>query len=65
MKQKYAIGTGKYYFNVHGETAVILIHRDTKEEAIQGFLRYKRSGKSCEWLGLWNGNSFIESTVSA
>lgn len=62
MKKKFTMGAGKYYFNVSSGHASILIHRDEKEEAVRSFLSYKRIGKDCEWLGLWNGKGFEETS---
>lgn len=57
------MGVGKYYFNVNSGNSSILIHRDTKRDALLQYQSYKRIGKDCEWLGNWNGKSFDESSL--
>lgn len=63
MKKKFTMGTGKYYFNINSGNSSILIYRNEKDEAVRTYLSYKKIGKDCEWLGLWNGKEFEESNV--
>lgn len=53
-------GEGKYYFNVKSGNQMITIYRSTKKKAMDAFERYQRIGKTCEWLGRWNGKEFKE-----
>jgi len=63
MRKKFTMGAGKYYFNVYSGNVPILIYRDNKEAAIRRYLSYKKNGKTCEWLGLWNGKKFEEASL--
>lgn len=61
-KKKFARGTGTYYFNIKSGQQSITITRKSKPEAINCYLNYLDVGKDCEWLGVWNGKKFEETT---
>ena len=61
-KKNYSLGTGKYYFSINSGIQKILIHRTKKQDAVNWYRSYKRVGKTCEWLGCWNGKEFIETS---
>lgn len=61
-KKSFSWSKGKYYFTVKSSPNNITMFRTTKEAAAQAFQRYVRIGKETEWLGMWNGKSFVEST---
>jgi len=63
MKKKFTMGVGKYYFNINSGNSSILIHREKKRDAVLQYHSYKKIGKDCEWLGVWNGKSFDESST--
>ena len=65
MNKKYSLGKGKYYFSINSGLQKILIHRKSKNEAIQQYINYKKVGKDCEWLGCWNGKKFDETSLPA
>ncbi len=65
MRKKFAMGVGKYYFNVYSGNTTITIHREDKDDALRWYSSYKRVGKNCEWLGLWNGKEFEESDAAS
>jgi len=54
--------TGKYYFVIKSIPNDIKLHRLTKAEAVDAFLKYKTVKKRIEWLGVWNGKKFEEKT---
>ena len=56
------MGKGSYYFNVKSGQQMITISRKDKQTAVNAFLSYKKVGKTCEWLGCWNGKTFNETT---
>lgn len=49
---------GIYYFNVWTNNSAITIKRKSINEAVVAFRMYKRQGKRCEWLGVWDGKDF-------
>ena len=52
---------GHYFFNIKmGYQNNITITRETKEEALFAYKNYQRQGKECQWLGLWDGDQFVE-----
>ena len=63
MRKHYSLGKGKYYFNVKSGQTNITIHRVSKDEAVDSFLRYKKNGRDVEWLGKWGGKKFSEATT--
>ncbi|MEL6923152.1 MAG: hypothetical protein AAFO94_03820, partial [Bacteroidota bacterium] len=64
MRSKnYSMGVGNYYFKISASMQNIMIKRTSKAEAIRTFLNYKKLGKSCEWLGKWEGKKFSETTA--
>ncbi len=62
-RKNYTMGVGKYYFQLKTGQQNILINRDTKKAAKEAFLRYKKIGKNCEWLGKWNGKSYDDKST--
>ncbi len=58
QKRPYTLGVGKYYFQLKMGQQNILIYRESKKAATEAYLRYKRVGKNCEWLGKWDGKAF-------
>lgn len=56
------MGTGKYYFNVKSGQQMVTINRKSKEAAKRAFIDYKKVGKTCEWLGKWDGKDFTETS---
>ncbi len=66
MKKKkfnFKLGKGNYYFHVRSGQQMIIIYRKTKEAATNAFQMYQGVGKSCEWLGRWDGKQFTETKV--
>lgn len=61
-KKNYKLNEGMYFFNIKTGIQNITISRETKAEAVNTFLFYKKVGKDCEWLGIWNGKKFLETT---
>lgn len=59
-KKSYKLGSGKYYFQVRNGQQQITIFRNDKSAALNAFEKYNELGKDCEWLGFWDGKSFIE-----
>ena len=59
----YKMGVGTYYFSIKSGIQNITISRESKEEAINSFLMYRKVGKDCEWLGCWDGKKFKESST--
>ncbi|MCB0656809.1 MAG: hypothetical protein KDC57_11770 [Saprospiraceae bacterium] len=64
-KFKYRLGEGKYYFNIVSGMQTILVSRKEKAAAIGAYKKYLSVGKTCEWLGKWNGKEFTESNMPA
>lgn len=64
-KKKINFAEGVYYFNVYTQNYPVTIHRKKKSNAMKAFKRYNSSGKSCEWLGKWNGKKFEETDLFA
>ena len=62
-KFKYRLGEGKYYFNIVSGMQTILVSRKERKAAIVAFQKYLSVGKTCEWLGKWNGKDFVESSL--
>ncbi|MCB0602547.1 MAG: hypothetical protein KDC28_15020 [Saprospiraceae bacterium] len=62
-KFKYRLGEGKYYFNIVSGMQTILVSRREKTAAIGAFQKYLSVGKTCEWLGKWNGKDFIDTSL--
>ena len=63
--RNYSKGVGLYYFKISATMQNIVIKRNSKEEAVRSFLNYKKLGKSCEWLGKWEGKKFSDSGTPA
>ena len=63
MAKKFDYGEGVYYFNIRstGQSAITIKRKD-KSKAVQSFLEYKTVGKDVEWLGMWDGKKFIETS---
>ena len=59
-KKNYSLGEGFYYFNIKNGQQQITIKRKTKEDAVYAFNSYVDVGKTCEWLGKWEGKKFGE-----
>ena len=57
------MGVGTYYFNIKSGIQNILISRNSKEEAVNSYLMYKKVGKDAEWLGCWDGKKFSDSAT--
>ena len=64
-KKNFTMGKGCYYFNVKSGQQVITIYREDKRAAVNAFLNYKKVGKTCEWLGCWNGKPYDETNPPA
>ncbi|MEM1320474.1 MAG: hypothetical protein AAGG75_09465 [Bacteroidota bacterium] len=61
-KKAFKKTTGHYFFNVNmGYQNNITISRKTREEAVYAFSNYLKQGKDCEWLGKWDGSTFVDS----
>jgi len=59
--KKFDFGDGNYYFEIKNTgLSSITIKRDSKKDAVYTYLNYKRVGKSCSWLGKWDGKKFID-----
>lgn len=65
LNKKFALGEGKYYFNIRSGQQTITIKRKSKGEAANAYWNYIGVGKDCEWLGLWNGKKFEETAPPA
>ena len=61
-KKNFKFAKGMYYFNVRSGQQNITIKRAVKAEAVQAYLSYVEIGKDCEWLGVFNGKKFDESS---
>lgn len=57
-KQSYTYRKGVYYFAINN----ITMFRKTKEMADITYKQYERLGKKVEWMGLWNGKKFEETS---
>lgn len=64
-KKNFTMGKGFYYFNVKSGQQMITIFRKTKAAATLAFHNYQKVGKTCEWLGCWDGKKFSETTPPA
>ncbi len=64
-KKNFAMGKGKYYFNVKTGQQSITIKREARDEAELAYKKYISLGKHCEWLGKWNGKEFADTTLTA
>ena len=62
-RKNYTMGVGKYYFQIKSGQQNILMYRDDKSAAQNAYLRYKKIGKNCEWLGKWDGKNYTEKSV--
>jgi len=59
--KKFDFGKNNYYFEIkNGGLGRITIKRKDRDEAEYSYLNYRRVGKTCEWLGKWDGKKFIE-----
>lgn len=60
--KKFDFAEGVYYFNINkGYRNDITIKRKDKSKAILDYKNYLVTQKgNCEWLGKWNGKSFVE-----
>ena len=61
-KKSFDLATDRYYFKIDSGHSAITIHRKEKEVAIQTYKSYVKNGKSCEWLGKWDGKKFNETS---
>lgn len=61
-RKNFELGKGKYYFNILSGPQKVTIHRTEKHKAIQTYQSYIRLGKDCEWLGMWDGQKFQETS---
>ncbi|MCB0519781.1 MAG: hypothetical protein H6577_13145 [Lewinellaceae bacterium] len=59
-RNSFEYGEGKYYFTIKSHPSNITIHRKQREMAEAAFRQYKMEGKDIEWLGKWNGKTFVE-----
>ena len=41
------------------------MNRTEKADASYAYWNYKNIGKNCEWLGMWNGKKFEDTTPPA
>ena len=64
-RKNFTMASGKYYFNIKNGQSNITISREKKREAETAFHYYRAIGKTCEWLGFWNGKSFDENKEPA
>lgn len=61
-KKSYKLLTDYYFFNIKmGPQGNMMVSRETREEALYAFRKYLKQRKDCDWLGRWNGKSFVES----
>lgn len=63
MKKNFALGVGKYYFNIRNGQQNITLSRVKKDDAVYAYLNYVELGKDCEWLGKWEGKKFSETSA--
>ncbi len=64
MAKSFTYGKDKYYFNIkNAGPGSITIYRNNKKDAVNSFNSYVKVGKNCEWLGMWNGKKFEETSV--
>jgi len=54
------MGIGKYYFQIKSGQQNIMMNRTDKKAAVDAYLRYKKIGKNCEWLGKWEGKNYSD-----
>ena len=59
-KKNFDYAKGKYYLNINSGIQSITLHRDNKKTAELAYLNYLKIGKSCEWLGKWDGKKFSD-----
>ena len=65
-KKSYKLMTDYYFFNIKtGPQGNMMISRKTREEALYAYQSYVKQRKDCDWLGRWNGKSFVESDLEA
>lgn len=59
---KFDYADGVYYFSIKkGFNNNIIINRRDKDKAIMTFANYQKIyPDKCEWLGKWEGKSFVE-----
>ncbi|NRB61858.1 MAG: hypothetical protein HRU40_02305 [Saprospiraceae bacterium] len=62
-KKNFTMGKGKYYFTIKSTPNNITMFRQSKQAAVDTYMRYRRLGKEVEWLGKWDGKKFTESSV--
>lgn len=58
--KKFDYAVGKFYFTLKGSPSNITMHRNSKDEAEQAYIKYFSLGKQMEWHGKWNGKKFEE-----
>lgn len=65
--KKFEFAEGVYYFNINkGYRNDITIKRKDKTKAIRDYKNYIVTQKgNCQWLGKWNGKSFVEDNFEA
>ncbi|MEZ4980300.1 MAG: hypothetical protein R2769_01685 [Saprospiraceae bacterium] len=61
-RKNFTMGPGKYYFQIRSGQQLITICRKTKDAAEQAFSKYLQVGKNVDWLGKWNGKTFVETS---
>lgn len=60
-KKGFKMTPGYYFFNIKmGYQNNITISRKTREEAVYAFDNYLKQRKECQWLGQWNGKTFVD-----
>lgn len=59
-RRNYTMGIGKYYFQIKSGQQNIIMNRDTKQAAVDAYLKYRKIGKNCEWLGRWEGKKYSD-----
>ena len=59
-RRNYTMGIGKYYFQIKSGQQNIIMNRDTKQAAVDAYLKYKKIGKNAEWLGRWEGKKYSD-----
>lgn len=62
-KKSFDLASDRYYFKIDSGHQSVTIHRKEKDLAVQSYLSYVRSGKTCEWMGKWDGKKFSETSA--
>ena len=61
-RKHYTKGVGKYYFAIKSGQQTITMNRKEKGDAAYAYWNYRNIGKNCEWLGMWNGKKYEDTT---